>query len=669
MATTIIQAPDSLSYSANLKRIIASSETDIPVKLEMGATTIFDLLYTPGVGGNIEIDLWRIIDKLLSIGIPTTNDILTDQTLGVADFVATVDTEVINFRVIKGGVAELQSTAGNFVDAHLLSWQPQDKKILQIAPEWLGVYATAERKIKVKAYFSDSTDETILLATASADKLYSVNVSWLAVNGALTKKDPVVWDVWMEDSGGTRISFIQRYQLRNASSEENLYLWCNTIGGIDSFSMTGYLEDDKRLEHKISELIDESLDEYATDKKREIRQSTGYLTTDESRWLEDFFISPVRYQVRADGSIKKIVITDSMVLSSTANDQHDFEFTFRYSDDPALLNLDRTLDPLPAPEGLTDFFLNELLSGLTTAQYAGNLLMAVQSPFAQGWQKLSFSELWEQALPALVDNNTILFYDGKLRTNSGIIIEGLKPKHGFENVLESELSFLNPAMEFSITALLISGEIRVWNMGSLLKKETEHIAIENTDGLWYIFYHDVLQEDQTYISTLTASLQSWDRNMDIPIATVTWLSGAGTVKDYRYSHTEVNHSPLVRYQDKPHPAEDVYTNTSNFTNLLSIAETTAQKALDKLDYYLKVGKIEFELKEEPAIENYMADYFPRYGPDPHVRLVVYEDNDPTKNELPLYQAPTIVKVNDEITRIFWRLGETQFTGKILISRL
>lgn len=583
MATIITQQPDALSFSQNLKKFIVSTEVSIPVQLVMGATQIFDLTYAPGVGGLVEIDLRQIIDKLLSIGVPTDNDVLTEQTLGVSDFTATIDSQNITFRVLKGGVAELQSNATAFLDANLLSWQPQTKQILQVAPEWIGVYPTAARNIRVKAYFADGTDETILYAEPTVDKLWSLNVSWYCINEELTTKNPVAWDVWMEDDGGTRLSYIQRYQLRNAASEETLYLWCNTLGGIDSFSMTGYLEDDKKLEHKISELIDESLDEYWTDRNRELKQSTGYLTLEENRWLEDFFISSVRYRVRMDGAIKRIVITESKVLSSTVDDQFDFEFTYRYADDPALLNLDRTLDPLPAPEGLADFFLAELLSGLTTALYAGNLLLAVQSPFAQGWQKLSFSELWEQALPTLVDNDTIKFIDGKLRTQLGAVNNSRKPKHGFEVAADSVLSFNNSTREFTITAKLGETEIPVWNMGSLLTKLTESISIANTVGTWHVYYKDVLQEDQTLLSTLMATLDSWDRNKDLPIAKITWNGSEGTVEDYRYVYTEVNHSPLVRFEDKAHPAEDIYNDTDNFTGLLNEEDTTVQKALEKLD--------------------------------------------------------------------------------------
>lgn len=581
----IVQAPDSLSFSGNLKKIIASSERDITATLSMGEIKIFDLIYSPAIGGLIEIDLRKIIDRLLYVGIPTTNQILTQQLGAVADFTLVLDTHEINFRVVKGGVAELQTPASDFLDSHLLSWQPQEKRILQIAPEWLSLYSTADRRVMAKGYFADGTSETVILASPTVGAVWSVNVSWATINGALTTKNPLVWDVWLATMTGDQLSPYQRFILRNATSEENLYIWCNTLGGIDSFSMTGPVEDDKKLQHHISEQIDETLDEYLTDKNREIRQFTGFITKSVSRWLEDFFISSVRYRVREDGAIKKIVLTESKVLSSTEDDQFDFEFSCRYSDDPSLLNFDRTLDPLPEPEDLSDFFSLELLSALTEAQYAGSLYMAVQSPYVQGWHKLSFAALWEQALPTLVDNLTVVFIDGKLRTNAGVIIEGLKPKHGFESPLDSELSFADSSMYLTITALLESKEIRIWNMGSLLKKATECIPIANTPGLWYIFYKDVEQQDHTIVNELTASLIPWDRNLDIPIAKIIWEDGSGILLDCRYAAAEVNHSPLVRYQDKPHPSEDIYNDVSQFKELLSDQDTTAQKSLETLDVH------------------------------------------------------------------------------------
>lgn len=673
--SVMIQQPDALSFSGNLKKFILSASSPILFSLRMGQTLILSSTYYPGVNSLIEIDLREVIERLLTINLPITGTSVTLQENGVSDFTATIDTVPVVFRVIKGGVSSLQELASNFVDDHFLTWQMQEKNVLQSQPEWLTLYATEIRVIKATAYYlslpspSDLSgnvqSETVTVVTLPEGTMQSIDVSWSAINQLITSENHVAWDVWFEDNSGTRLGYIQRYKLRNATAEENLFIWVNTLGGVDSASFKGFCEHDRKLEHIISELYDNSLEEYRTDKKAEIKQSTGYLTLKESRWIEDLFYSKKRFKILSDGSVKAIVIVSSKVVNSTEDDVFDYEFTYRYSIDSLLLNLDRTLHDLPAPEGLSAFFLSELISGLSSALYQGNLNLAVQSPFEPGWQRISFNELWESAIPTLVDNSTIRFTNGKLRTDIGAYIQGRKPKHGFENAADAELSFLDPALLCTITALRESKKIPVWNMGEPLVKLTDTIAIENTIGSWYIYYHDLQQPDKTMVSTLTASLTSWDRNLDIPIAKVLWDGTQGILTDYRYICAEVNHSPLVRFEDLPHPAEDIYVNTSKFVNLLTIAENTLQKVLDKLDYLLKVQEITFVNQEEPSLENYQEDYFPRHGKNPHLRLIIYEDG----NELPLYQAPIIYKQNGEITRIAWRLGQSQFTGKILISRL
>ena len=673
--SVIIQQPDALSFSGNLKKFILSASSPILFSLKMGQSIILTSTYYPGINSLIEIDLREIVERLLSVNLPITGTSVTLQENGVADFTATIEMVPVVFRVIKAGVESLQELACNFVDDHFLTWQMQEKTTLQSQPEWLTLYATASRVVKATAYYfsfpsvgevsSVIQSETVTMATLPQGSMQSVEVSWSAINQLITAQNHVAWDVWFEDDLGSRLSYIQRFRLRNATSQENLFIWVNTLGGIDSVSFNGFCEHDRKLEHILSELYDNTLQEYQTDKKAEIKQSTGYLTLLQSRWIEDLFYSKKRYKVLPDGSVKAIVIVSSKVVNSTEDDVFDFEFSYRYSLDSLLLNLDRTLDDLPAPEGLSAFFLNELLSGLSSALYQGNLNLAVQSPFQEGWQRISFNELWESALPTLVDNSTIRFTNGKLRTDIGAYIQGRKPKHGFENAADAALSFLDHSLLFTITALTESEKIPLWNMGQPLAKLTQTIAIHNTIGLWYIYYRDIEQPDKTFINTLTASLTSWDRNLDIPIAKVLWDGSQGILTDYRYVCAEVNHSPLVRFEDRPHPAEDIYVNTSKFVNLLTIAENTVQKVLDKLDYLLKVQEVTFVNQEEPSLENYQEEYFPRHGKNPHLRMVIYQDG----NELPLYQAPIIYKQNGVITRIAWHLGQSQFTGKILISRL
>ena len=417
--SVIIQQPDTLSFSGNLKPFLITSSVEVLFQLYQGTVLVLSEKYQPLANNLLTIDLKAIIDKLLSITLPGSA-LITDQTTGYDDFTANIDSLTsIFFRVIKGGVFEIDELASVFVDNHFLTWQIQDKRILQHQPEWLTVYTNGIRNFKATAYYLDGTDATILLTTLEAEKLLAVDVSWASINALFIKKNPIAWDVWFEDIAGTRLSYIQRYCLHNPDQEERIFIWANTLGGIDTITFTGSAEDDRKLEHQIAEYTDESLSQYQIDKKREIKQSTGYLTIEEKRWVEDFFYSQRRFYIDVDGVIRAIVIASSKLVDSTADDLFDYEFSYRLTSDSQLLNLDRVYSPLPVVEVPADFFLTELLAGLPVALYLDNLLMAVQSPFAQVWQKLSLSQLFFGALSSMVDGHTIKLLDGKLAV-SGI---------------------------------------------------------------------------------------------------------------------------------------------------------------------------------------------------------------------------------------------------------
>jgi hypothetical protein len=581
---TIVQQPDALSFSNNLKKFEITASAEVAFELHQGETLILSEKYQPDALDHITIDVSEVIDRLLEVSVPTTQNILTEQALGTGSYVASIDDTDIPFKVVKGGVSGLEEMAEDFFEDHLLTWQPQEKFILQVAPEWIGVYTVASGTLQLKAYYADGSSYESSYATLDADKLYSINVSWSVVSAYLVGKskssEVLAWDVWLK-TGGIRMTPVQRYQLRDATDAESLFVWANTLGGIDSASFTGDSEEDPLLEHRLAIFNDDSVQEYDIEKSREIRQSTGFLSVVEKNWIEDFFYSRLKYSVQPDGYLRRIGVKSSKILISSAADEFEFEFVYRYSTDDKLLNLDRTLSDLPAPGGLDGFFLTELLSGLTSAQYQGNLNLAVQSPFVSGWQRISFNELWNSALPTLVDDETITFINGKLRAKSGVISESRKPKHGFESEEDSEISFVSLTKTFTITALLDSEEIRLWNMGELLLKATEHIVVA-TEETYYIYYKDVKQLDLSYINTLVATKTSWDRDVDIPIAKVSWKDSVATLTDFRYLCAEVNHSPLVRFEDKPHPAEDIYCNDAGFEGVLDETDTDVLKALKKL---------------------------------------------------------------------------------------
>ena len=162
----IVQEPDSLSFSQNLRKFIISSAETVSLKLFKGEEQILDEIYKPGANNMLEVDLHTIIDRTLTVSIPCIG-LVTEQIAGIADFTAKIDGSAIPFKVIKGGVAGLQEMADTFTNNHFLSWQVQDKKVLQYQPEWLTLYANNPRNLIAKTYYQDNSDSSMSIASPS----------------------------------------------------------------------------------------------------------------------------------------------------------------------------------------------------------------------------------------------------------------------------------------------------------------------------------------------------------------------------------------------------------------------------------------------------------------------------------------------------------------------
>ena len=523
--SSILACPDYaaglLNLVGSMKSFIIQSDSEVAFILQLGDGVILDEKYMPiltDYNGSevslVEIDLRSVLERLLDIVIPEPSTTVIEQTNGYADFTASIDTLTpIVFRVLKGGVAELNLLeATPWIEYHWLTWQPQTKFILQQAPEWLGIYPLQAGNIMITAYFTDGTSYTGVYASLAAVKLYSINTSWSEVSEWLPgdagsgsgEGDPVgygqqaAWDVWFA-VGGVQKTPVQRYQLRPSTDEEHLFVWVNTVGGVDCFSFSGYLEEDEKLDQKNLLYDNDTIGEYDLKKPREYRQSTGYLNSQESFWIKDFFYSRKKYRVRPDGSfgnlfgIKSIAVLSSKIISSSESDEFNYEFTYRLGSDEQLLNLDRTITTLPAPVGLNAFFLTDLLSSLTEASYHEALLMAVQSPYAIGWQKLSMAELWGGGLPFHIDGTTIRIINGRLVAYGGIGGGDIS----YIDLIKSYLDSLNISYNDSQT-ILISGAM-LWVSG---------LTYTSTDTVVY----KIMGQRYTAIKT-TLTLEAADPNL------------------------------------------------------------------------------------------------------------------------------------------------------------
>ena len=148
----VLQKPDALSLSGNLKPFVLSSAGKIVFNLLMGddEEILFINNYEPGPDNLVRIDLREEMQALLAFNLDTSRNNWAQTTLA-ENFKAVIDGQAYTFRVVGGGVADLADTPANWLSQHFLTWQPRHKRVTYYSPEWLTFYATEERTLKPEA--------------------------------------------------------------------------------------------------------------------------------------------------------------------------------------------------------------------------------------------------------------------------------------------------------------------------------------------------------------------------------------------------------------------------------------------------------------------------------------------------------------------------------------
>lgn len=390
----IIQQPDALSLSGNLKKLIISSGGQISFSLTDGATTLIEATYEPGADGQATIDIQDIVVSRLSYLVSSNVQSNIAKT-----FTATVDGTVITFKVIRAGVANLADTPANWLQGNFLTWQPTNKQITYYSPEWLTYYAVQACKIQLKAYFPDNTVQNINLSACEAGKAFTVNVQYALVAGLLGQKYPTHYDVWAEDLTGNRLSYIQRYLYSEAKSElEQWFLFENSLGGLDTIRAYGDTDFNGEHDHKLS-TTDDVTEEYQIDTTRNYSKNTGYLDEYERRWLLDFFPSKKKY-IYSASALRKIIVSESDVKYSSSDLPSTYTFTYRFTDteNATLLNLIRnnnipdniTLPNLSSP----DFSLPPRLSEFPRVSLHEGVIIPALDPNNESLTVTTLGELY-----------------------------------------------------------------------------------------------------------------------------------------------------------------------------------------------------------------------------------------------------------------------------------
>lgn len=405
----IVQQPENISFCGNLNNFVITELTgNLTFKLYLDSTLVVDEVYSPE-NGRVKIQCEKVIDELLSLVIPAYDSDLYIQGNGARKFRAVIGSTSFEFTVVKGGIGDVSETPGVFMKTQWLTLQPQVKHVTVHQPEFLSYFSIVSSKVKVKAYFADS-DEEKYIGNITAGNLYTINVAWARVSQQFTK--PVgFYDVWVEDMNGNRLTYIQRYVLTEENEEANLYMFENTLGGIDSIIFTGKFTDKIQTESTITTMLDESRDN-DIDFAFSFEQNTGFIPSVEyARWIRGFFVSKQRYHVK--DIMRRIYIqeTDNEYSIGGLND-HVFEFY--YSRQTIYDYLIRNNDDLPRllefPEVDELPFLAPRLAEFPIAVVTDDLMLPVQYAFENIWRRISVAAIVRSTISDAWDNINLSDY-------------------------------------------------------------------------------------------------------------------------------------------------------------------------------------------------------------------------------------------------------------------
>lgn len=394
----IIIRPDNISLVGSMKRVVVSTKEEITFILsyaENGAP-IVQHTYTPDGHGRIEISLEDIIAPLLYFELQDVESAYLQNHIA-RDFKVTIryegeKTKAFTFTAIRAGVDRLADSAENFLKGNFLTWQPSVKPVTYNTPEFLTYYALTEGFVKCVGYHTERIvglvkgDEKTI-ANLQKDKAQTIPVQY-AIMAKLFGFLPEYYDVWVEDTEGKRLTYIQRYYASDIRSEEEQWiLFENSLGGIDTFRAYGDTTFTAKHTHNIAE-IENDAEEYRVDTTREYKKNTGHLNKEEHRWLLDFFPSLGKY-VYIDNYVRRIVVTDSEASYEAKELPSNFEFTFKYADARPFLNLRRSAVPakmmdIKVPE-LGSFTIAPRLVEFQRLNLSSGALFPVQNPYADEW--------------------------------------------------------------------------------------------------------------------------------------------------------------------------------------------------------------------------------------------------------------------------------------------
>ncbi|MCX6231165.1 MAG: hypothetical protein NTZ33_06435 [Bacteroidetes bacterium] len=331
----IVSFPENLCFSANVAPLVVATNVATAFVLKKNGIEILNEIYYPDDTGIFSVELKNIIDSLLSVDIPTNAAFI--QCNAVATFTLFVDNLLVHtFVCVKSGVDGTPPLAINFFKSNFLTWQPQTLKVKYEETQYLTYYATQNIVVKLKFYYYQDNliiSQAATYGSYSGGKCYSFYMKYSYLRSKLIPATikPLYIDVWVVNSIGSILSYVQRYQLQdNYDCFDDLFMFENSLGGIDVIRFDGLMQ--ARDEHKISSAVFNGITkDYDLEYCRIYSKNTGYISSEaHRRWALDFFSSINRYHI-SEGLYRQFVLS-KFDTKNSKGELNEFNFEFYYAE-------------------------------------------------------------------------------------------------------------------------------------------------------------------------------------------------------------------------------------------------------------------------------------------------------------------------------------------------
>lgn len=431
---TIIQTPATYNFAGNIPDLIVDTTEQLSFMLSRGGTQIVAETYTPAQNDRIVINLRNLLELLVEVpGYAET-------VIPITQYTYTLGSTSGTFYCLPGGHGAAVS-AESFLRGNFLTWQPQTRITLYHTPHRLRYAALAACVCKVKGYFADGSSSELSLLTMAAGNIYTMDVSFGTIRSKFDIQ-PTYYDVWVENTTGQAMTWVQRYMLADFEAGTNDYfIFANSLGGFDTIRFSGDRKEINKLE-SVNAIFDDQTLEYDIDRTRSWKKYTGYIADEQLRmWVLDFFNSPQRYHLTDSGALQRIYVSEPK-LEDTAGETAGYEFTYAYSRQSRYINLERAETPQlleitdPASEV---FFLAPRLNQFEAADPASSAdyLIPIQAAAADKWLAISLASLLDYIKPTGIDVDALQDYltDHKYATQAWVSQQNFLTTAALDNYL------------------------------------------------------------------------------------------------------------------------------------------------------------------------------------------------------------------------------------------